>query len=427
MTGLAQRIPRRIAVLSVHTSPIDQPGTGDGGGLNVYVQETSRRLAERGIHVDVFTRANDPDDPPVLELGERFAVHNVPAGPLEPVEKSALPSHLCAFLLALESHLASHGYDAAGEFDLVHAHYWLSGWVGRRLRSRWKVPLIQSFHTLGRVKNDALAPGDEPEPPIRLLAEDRLVREADRLVVSVCGEAAELHTMYGLSGSRLSVVPPGVDLSVFRPGPVETEIGAPPGDGPLLLFVGRLQPLKGPDLAVRTLAEVVDGIPDARLLIIGGSSGRARSTRPDALLRLAERLGVPDRVAVIPARPQAALADAYRAASVLLVPSRTESFGLVALEAQASGTPVVAADVGGLRSVVAGGALVPGHDPSDHAAAVVSLLSDANRREATRQLALDRAATLTWDATVDGLLDVYGAVTAPTRIPTAPAVRSVGA
>jgi D-inositol-3-phosphate glycosyltransferase len=413
--------PRRVAVLSAHTSPLDQPGTGDGGGLNVYVRETSRRLAQRGLHVDVFTRATDPGAPATVALGERLTVHHIQAGPVRRLPKDALPTHLCAFLLGMERRLA-HGNNGNGPRpDLVHAHYWLSGWVGLRLRERWQVPLVQSFHTLGRVKNGALAPGDRPEPAIRLLAEERLVRAADRLLVSVCGEAADLHDLYGTSGRRLAVVPPGVDLSIFRPG---SDNGVAPASGPLLLFAGRLQPLKGPDLAIRILAEVSRQVPDARLLIVGGVSGRARATRPEALRRLAATLGVGDRVTIAPARPQAQLADAYRAASVVLVPSRTESFGLVALEAQACGTPVVAADVGGLRSVVAGGELVRGHDPAEHARAVVALLTDPTRRAEAHQAAIARASGASWDRTVDGLLDVYAGVLEPSADT---AMRSVGA
>ncbi|MDP8927818.1 MAG: glycosyltransferase, partial [Actinomycetota bacterium] len=253
---------RRVAIISLHTSPLDQPGAGDGGGLNVYVLEVARRLAARGVEIDVFTRATHPADPPVLKLEERLAVHHIEAGPRKQLPKDALSNHLCAFLLALESHLAGRGRD----YDVVHAHYWLSGWVGRQLRRRWRVPLVQSFHTLARVKNAALAPGDEPEPVVRLLAEERLVEEADRIVVSVCGEASLLHSTYGISGRRLAVVPPGVDLDVFHPGPAANPPDAPPGDGPLLLFVGRLQPLKSPDVAVRTLAHVRLEVPDARLL-----------------------------------------------------------------------------------------------------------------------------------------------------------------
>lgn len=399
---------RRVAIVSLHTSPLDQPGTGDGGGLNVYVVEVARRLAARGVEVDVFTRATRLADPPVVKVGERFAVHHIEAGPRTRLSKETLANHLCAFLLALEGHLAKHARGRA--YDVVHAHYWLSGWVGRQLRRRWRTPLVQSFHTLARVKNAALAPGDEPEPVVRLLAEERLVEEADRIVVPVCGEARLLHCAYGISGARLAVVPPGVDLDVFHPGPAGNPSEAPPGDGPLLLFVGRLQPLKSPEVAVRTLAYVRREIPDARLLVIGGVSGSSASRcGPDALRALAAGFGVVDGVAVGAARPQRELADLYRAAAVVLVPSRSESFGLVALEAQACATPVVAADVGGLRAVVdgGGGTLVAGHDPADYATAVLHYLKDPARYTRARTSALQAASRASWDRTVEGLLSVY--------------------
>ena len=397
---------RRLAVLSVHTSPLDQPGTGDGGGLNVHVLETSRRLVERGIAIDVFTRATAAGQPPVRPVSPGLRIHHVPAGPLGPVDKRRLPNHLCSFLLGLESHVEEHA--SGPPFDVIHAHYWLSGWIGWRLSRRWGVPLVQSFHTLGRVKNDALAPGDEPEPAVRLLAEARLVDEADRVVVSVCGEARHLHRRHGLSGRRISVVPPGVDADTFRPAPARSPSAAPPGDGPLLLFVGRLQPLKGPDVAVRTLAAVRREVPDARLLIVGGESGSSgASTGPDALRALAADLGVADAIAIEPAQPQPAIADRYRAADVTVVPSRTESFGLVALESQACATPVVAADVGGLSDVVRGGVLVPGHAPEDHARAIVDLIRDDERRSALIQRGLRRARNASWERTVDGLVEVY--------------------
>lgn len=401
---------RRLAVLSVHTSPLDQPGTGDGGGLNVYVREVGRRLAASGIQVDVFTRATRLGARSVVEVDDRFAVHHITAGPRAPVPKEALTNHLCAFLLGLEAHVERLGIDR--RYDAVHAHYWMSGWVGLRLRERWDVPLIQTFHTLAAVKNRALVPGEPPEPVLRVLAEQRLAARADRIVVPVCGEARLLHRGFGASGARLAVVAPGVDADVFHPGTAPDPPEAPPGGGPLLLFVGRLQPLKAPDVAVRTLALVRQRVPDARLLVVGGTSGNgAGRSGPDQLRALAAELGVADAVRVAPARPQAALARLYRAAEVVLVPSRSESFGLVALEAQACGTPVVAAKVGGLEAVVGGGGtLVDGHDPSGHAAAVVAYLTDPARRAHAAGQGIRTAGRTTWAHTVERLLSVYADV-----------------
>jgi D-inositol-3-phosphate glycosyltransferase len=391
----------RVAVLSVHTSPLDQPGTGDGGGLNVSVREVAVRLAARGVHVDVFTRRTDPAQPATVEVAPGFEVHHLTAGPAEPLPKEEVANHLCAFVLALQRH------PTAGTHDLVHGHYWLSGWVGRRVAHRWDVPLVQTFHTLGVLKNATLAPGDRPEPPLRLIAERQVAMEADRVLVLTCGEARLLHRTYGLSGANLTVVPAGVDLARFTPDEAPRRPGPP-----RLLFVGRLQPLKGPDVAIRTLAEVRRHVPDATLRIVGGTSGNGDgATGPAELLALAAELGVADAVELEPAVGQDQLVERYRDADVLLVPSRSETFGLVALEAQACGTPVVAADVPGLEAVVGeGGTLVPGHDPAEHAAAVVAYLTDATRRARTAAAGVATARSASWDRSVDRLLAVYGDV-----------------
>ena len=404
---------RRVAMLSVHTSPLDQPGTGDGGGLNVTVREQALRLARRGVEVDVFTRRSDPEQPPTVTLADGVQVHHVEAGPVAPVDKDEVANHLCAFVLAAQRH------PTAGSHDVLHGHYWLSGWVGRRLADRWDVPLVQMFHTLGVLKNATLAPGDRPEPALRLVAEERVARDADRVLVLTCGEGRLLHRTYGLSGARLTVVPAGVDLDRFRPAVAPLRAAAPStAEGatprPHLLFVGRLQPLKGPDVAIATLAEVRRTFPTARLRVIGGASGNGHGNLgPRQLRALADDLGVADAVDLEPAVDQDTLAERYRAADVVLVPSRSETFGLVALEAQACGVPVVAADVPGLEAVVgAGGTLVAGHDPVDHARAVTAYLADPRRRAAAAAAGIATARSASWEHTVDRLLRVYGEVTA---------------
>jgi D-inositol-3-phosphate glycosyltransferase len=395
---------RRVGLLSVHTSPLDQPGTGDGGGLNVSVREVARRLGRRGVHVDVYTRAADPALPPTLELDPGVTLHHLVAGPVRPLPKEEVANQLCAFVLAMQRH------PTAGTHDLLHGHYWLSGWVGRRLAHRFDTPLVQTFHTLGALKNATLAPGDRPEPPLRLIAEQRVAEDADRIVVLTCDEGRLMHRTYGLSGAKIDVVPAGVDLERFAPPATPGRAEGPPR----LLFVGRLQPLKGPDVAVRTLAEVRRTLPDARLLIVGGASGSGDGTTgPDELAALAAELGVADGVDLEPALDQAALVSRYQEADVLLAPSRSETFGLVALEAQACGTPVVAADVPGLRAVVgAGGTLVAGHDPADHAAAAVAYLTDPVRAAAAAEAGTARARAASWDASVERLLAVYERVVA---------------
>jgi D-inositol-3-phosphate glycosyltransferase len=401
---------RRVAVLSVHTSPLEQPGTGDGGGLNVYVLQVGRRLAARGVEVDVFTRRTAPGQPEVVEVAPGLRVRRVNAGPSAHLPKEHLTNHLCTFALTML------GQDLP-RYDLIHAHYWMSGWVARRVAERWEVPFVQTFHTLAALKNATLAPGDVPESPLRLAAERRIARAADRVVGLTCGEARLLHRTFGLSGADIAVVPAGVDLDVFRPaqGTRRTWASggvAEPVDGPVLLFVGRLQPLKGPDVAVRILAEVRTTLPGARLVVVGGTSGSGEGRAGPAELReLADELGVADAVEFVSPRPQSELAHLYRAADVVVVPSRSETFGLVALEAQACGVPVVAADVSGLRYVVgAGGVRVEGHDPADHAAAVLDVLTTPGRADELSASGVRAAAGASWDRTVDRLLGVYGDV-----------------
>ncbi|MCA1781878.1 MAG: glycosyltransferase [Intrasporangiaceae bacterium] len=396
-----------MGLISVHTSPLAQPGTGDGGGLNVYVRETAMRLAARGIHVDIYTRWDDPDLPETVILTDGVEVHHIEAGPQRPLPKGEVANLLCAFVLGLQRH------PSAGMHDVLHAHYWLSGWVGRRVAQRWGTPMVQTFHTLGLLKNATLAPGDVPEPALRLVAEQRVATEADRLLVLTCGEARLLHRSYGISGQRLTVVPAGVDLDLFRPRSLPPAVARDPE----LLFVGRLQPLKGPDIAVRILAEVRRSRPTARLRIIGGTSGTgAGSTGPQDLRDLATSLGVADAVTIEAAVDQRDLVARYHTADVVLAPSRSETFGLVALEAQACGVPVVAAAVAGLEAVVGdGGILVPGHDPTDHAAAVLRYLDDPTFAAVASQAGITTGRRSSWERTVDRLANIYAEVAADAR------------
>jgi len=397
----------RVGLISVHTSPLDQPGTGDGGGLNVYVREVARRMGARGVEVDVFTRRTDPSQPDTLTIAPGVLLHHLDAGPAEPVAKEDLATLLCPFELALAAHPRLPG------LEVLHAHYWLSGWVGRRVARRTGIPLVQTFHTLAALKNATLAPGDRPEGALRMVAEAEVARDADQVLVLTCGEARLFHSSFGLSGARLTVVPAGVDLEVFRPDAPDALAASGVGHGDIeLLFAGRLQPLKGPDVAVRTLAEVRRHRSEVRLRIVGGESGGTGvATSVASLTALARELGVVEHVVFEPALPQAELAARLRAADLVLVPSRSETFGLIALEAQACGTPVIAARVAGLEVVVGGGGmLVDGHEPADHAAAVLALLDDPARMAAARAAGLEDAAASTWEHTVDRLLDAYAAV-----------------
>ena len=404
--------PSRVATVSLHTSPLDQPGTGDAGGLNVYVVEVARRMAERNVAVDVFTRATSPDLPPVVELVPGVNVHHVPAGPYGLLDKDILPEYLCPFLFGM---LRTEAQSKPNHYDLVHGHYWLSGSAGVVAARRWGVPFVQSMHTMARVKNAALAEGDSPEPELRVRGEDQLVRQADRLIANTDHEAHQLRMHYGACENRISTIPPGVDLENFTPGDRRAalqRIGLRE-DTELLLFVGRVQRLKAPDVLIRATAELLERDPSLRsrlvVGVVGGLSGGGMH-EPGMLTDLARSLGVADIVRLEPPQSRERLADHYRAATATVVPSYSESFGLVAVESQACGTPVVAAHVGGLSTAVnngVSGILVEGHNPVDYAAELHRLITEPSWRAKLAREAPRHASTLNWSRTVDELLAVY--------------------
>ncbi|MCP2321331.1 D-inositol-3-phosphate glycosyltransferase [Nocardia amikacinitolerans] len=407
--------PNRIAVLSVHTSPLAQPGTGDAGGMNVYVLQTALQLARRGTEVEIFTRATSSNVPPVEEAAPGVLVRNVVAGPFEGLDKHDLPTQLCPFTAEVLRQEARH---QPGHYDLVHSHYWLSGQVGWLARDRWRVPLIHTAHTLAAVKNAALADGDCPEPVTREIGEKQVIAEADRMVANTAEEARQLVELYGADAERIDVVPPGADLARYRPGDkaaARAELGLAASER-IVAFVGRIQPLKAPDVLVRAAAELLRADPDRnlRVLIVGGASGSGLK-RPDALIELASELGITDRVTFLPPQPPDRLVQVYRAADLVAVPSYNESFGLVAIEAQASGTPVLAADVGGLGTAVRHGEtglLVAGHRTPDWAAALGTLLDAPGRLAEMRDRAVAHATNFSWEHTADGLLASYAAALA---------------
>ncbi|MFN2545209.1 MAG: D-inositol-3-phosphate glycosyltransferase [Actinomycetota bacterium] len=413
VVGERARPRARVAVFSLHTSPLDQPGTGDSGGMNVYIRAVAERLAAQGVDVDVFTRCRGRNAPEVEEILPGHRLIQVQAGPCAPVPKEDLQRFLPRFwgrVLERQRHEGT-------TYDVVHSHYWLSGWVGRSAKEIWGAPLVASFHTLGKVKNFSLARDEGPEPGARLDGEERVIAQADRILSATPAEAAHLVGLYGADPERIRVVPPGVDHSVFFPRSAEDAKARLHLSGArLVLFVGRLQPHKGPDVAITALAEAVSRDPrateDVVLAVVGGPSGRSGGGTDEVsrLMALASSSGVGDHVMFFPPQPQMRLADFYSAAEVVLVPSRSESFGLVALEAQACGTPVLAAATGGLRYVVDDGEtgfLVNGWDPADYADRLLSLLGDptAARRMGTAGVA--RALRFSWDTTAAEILSVY--------------------
>ena len=406
--------PRRIAVLSIHTSPLDQPGTGDAGGMNVYVVETARRLAETGIEVEIFTRATSSDLPPLVEMAPGVLVRHVTAGPFEGLDKKDLPGQLCAVTAGV---LRAEASRPEGWFDLIHSHYWLSGQVGWLAADRWHVPLVHSMHTMAKVKNRDLSPDDTAEPPLRVIGEEQVVLASDRLIANTDDEAHELVDLYGADRDRVDVVHPGVDLDLFRPGSraAARQRHGVTDDAVVLLFVGRIQPLKAPDVLLKAAADMLAANPSLRsrlsVVVCGGPSGSGVD-RPTALIDLAVELGIRELVRFEPPSDRDTLVDWYRAADVTVVPSHSESFGLVAVESQACGTPVVAAAVGGLRTAVAdhvSGLLVDGHSPRDFAQAISSIITQPRLREELSRGAHMHAAAFGWAATTAGLLGSYSA------------------
>jgi D-inositol-3-phosphate glycosyltransferase len=412
---------RRLAVLSLHTSPLSQPGTGDGGGMNVYVRELSAALARAGVACDVFTRAWSDDLPSVIDIEPGFRVHFVSAGPPSPMAKEALPSVVEEFAdSVLKAMQGSEGLGTEWDvpFDAVHANYWLSGIAGHLIKHRLNLPLLSTFHTLDRVKAEASPEEVEADAPHRRAeAEATIIRCSDTVLASCSVEAAQISELYGADPSRIRIVAPGVDQAFFGPGDrrqARRALGLS-GPGPLLLFVGRIQPLKGVGVAVRALAGLTADHPDARLVIVGGPSGPHGDIEVARIEALVDELGLGDRVVFVPPQPHELLSTYYRASDVCLVPSRSESFGLVALEAAACGTPVVASDVGGLRSLIDHGRtgyLVEESSPEAFAAWVRQILAEPLLAERLSTGAVLRARRYTWARAAHLLTEIYADLTA---------------
>jgi D-inositol-3-phosphate glycosyltransferase len=400
--------PKRVAMLSVHTSPLDAPGGGDAGGMNVYIVETAKRLAAAGIEVEIFTRATSSDQPRVVELGDGVLVRHVSAGPFEGLGKDDLPAQLCAFTSGV---LRAEAFQEPGHYDVVHSHYWLSGQVGWLAAERWGVPLVHTAHTLAKVKNAMLADGDTPEPKARLIGEEQVVAAADRLIANTTAEADDLNSLYDADPTRISVIPPGVDLLTFCPGSREdarARLGLN-ADAPVLLFVGRIQPLKAPDVLLRAAALMRNELPELQVVVLGAPSGSGMA-EPGWLAHLVDDLDLGSTVRFVPPAGRHAVADYYRAADLTVVPSYNESFGLVALESQACGTPVAAAAVGGLTTAIAdgvSGVLVDGHDPEIWAKILGDLLADRSRLESLAAGARAHAHRFSWERTTDALIATY--------------------
>jgi len=395
---------RSLAVLSLHSSPLAQPGTGDSGGMNVYVRELVSALAQAGVDCRAYVRRWRDDLPDEVAVEPGFRVVHVSAGPCD-LPKEALPGVVGTWTEGVLDHIT-----ATGGIDAIHANYWLSGLAGHAIKHHLDLPLVSTFHTLARVKADT---GDS-EPQRRIDAESEVIACSDAILASCSAEAAQLEQFYGARPERIEIVPPGVDHAFFSPGDrrgARTALALPP-DRPVLLFVGRIQPLKGLDVAVTALASLPH--PDAVLVAVGGPSGPSGEAELARVHELARTLGVEDRVRYVPPQPHHLLSTYYRAADVCVVPSRSESFGLVALEAAACGTPVVAAAVGGLATIVEDGTtglLIEGRDPAAFADAIAGLLADPARARAVGAAAAARARGYTWSTAAARLRRVYADLT----------------
>ncbi|MET0145058.1 MAG: glycosyltransferase [Ilumatobacteraceae bacterium] len=389
-----------MALISLHTSPLLQPGSGDSGGMNVYVREVASALAQAGVECTTYTRADRPGLPPEVAVEPGHTVVHVPAGAYD-LPKEGLTDELDAFGAGVLRHIRS-----GPGVDVVHGNYWLSGVVGHRLKHELDVPLVATFHTLARVK----AEGGDLEPDWRDRAEAEVIGCSDAICVSCPEEERQFRRLYGDPSGRVEIVPPAVEHAFFAPGDrtgARRAVGLPV-DRPVLLFVGRVQPLKAPDVAIRALAGLVRR--DALLVIVGGASGADGDGELALARTLACELGVADRVRFVAPQPHHILSSYYRAADVVIVPSRSESFGLVALEAAACGVPVVASAVGGLLNIVHDGVtghLVDGRDPARYARAVAQVLDDPVGAAAMGAAAAERARRFTWAFTAARLRRVY--------------------
>lgn len=384
-------------MVSVHGCPLVTPGMRSAGGMSVYLRRVAPLLAARGICVDIFTRSHQAGGPELLDIGPGVRVIHVPGGPPE-LSKEQVPPHLPEVLRGIRTHIDAEGLG----YDLVHSHYWLSGWAGAELAQHLGVPHAVTYHTMGLVKEAVFA---ADEPPERKAAEAAMATSAARVLAFTGEEAESLRNLYNLAPERISVAPGGVDLDMFRPSDqasVRKRLGLDP-EARIVMYVGRLEPFKAPDILMHALAQV----PGATLLVVGGGDGDAAN---EWLHGVARDAGVADRVQWHSAMPQEKLPDYYAAADLLAVPSFHESFGLVALEAMACGTPVVAARVGGLQSAIVDGTtgcLVGSHNPADYAACIGGLLADDERRDVMGRAAADWAASFGWGAAADALLSAY--------------------
>ena len=396
----------KVALVMLHTSPLEQAGTGDAGGMNIYVIESAKRMAAVGVDVDIYTRKIDESQPDVIEYekGIRIVHLSLPIG----TKKEEIPSLIPGMAEDFKKKIKGEGY------QVIHSHYWISGKVAMPAAKEFKIPLVHTMHTMARVKNSALAEGENPEPMIRVQGESQIVEAADALIANTDAEAASLVSLYDACPDNVAVVMPGVDLYNFTADRKDARKNLGLEKSKLIIsFVGRIQPHKGPEILIRAVNEMMTHNPelrvDLRVLIAGGVSG-VKNNEDIRLRELVNWLKLDDVIKFLEPISREKLPDLYRASDLVCVPSYSESFGLVALEAQACGTPVVASAVGGLRTAVAdgiSGVLVDGHNPKAWSSVIARLLMEPQRRILLSMGAVEHASHFGWDRTARGTLDVY--------------------
>lgn len=407
----------RIAMLSVHTCPMAALGGKETGGMNVYIRELSRELGAKGFIVDIYTRSQDPQRERVRTLWPNVRVIHLPAGPERPYNKNLVYNHLPQFITGLREFATAECIS----YDLIHSHYWLSGWVARELAREWRLPTVHMFHTLGKMKNAVARSEAEKEPSIRIQVEEELVHDSNRIVAATPLEREQLVELYGADVNKIIVIPLGVDLALFKPIPRSEAMKAIglelPENHRLILFVGRLDPLKGLDSLFKAMCKLTELEPTLAknlcLTVIGGDVDEDQanlSSELECLEKLKEEVGKKDLIAFLGSRAQDMLPYYYSSAEVCVVPSHYESFGLVALEAMACGTPVIASRVGGLQHTIEDGEtgfLVPAGDPDALAEKLRLILLDHELRTRLAMRARQRAQTYTWQSVADHILSLY--------------------
>jgi D-inositol-3-phosphate glycosyltransferase len=406
----------RIAMLSVHTCPLATLGGKETGGMNVYVRELARELGNRGLGVDVFTRSQDERINRISRrLGNDVRVIHLPAGPEKPYNKNEIFHHLPQFVAGVRAFAEAEDIS----YDVLHSHYWLSGLAAVQLRETWGAPVVHMFHTLAELKNRVATTSAELEPELRSSCEGDILHQADVIVAATTLEREQMRAYYGADPARIQIVPPGVDLELFRPLPCEASRAAVgiPLDHHMILFVGRIQPIKGIDTLIRAMAQLLRKRPHLKgkmcLSIIGGAGDPTTDGELARLQALEQELGIDDVVTFLGSRAQETLVHYYNAASMVVAPSHYESFGMVALEAMACGTPVIASDVGGLSLNVAdgfNGYLVPKGDVDALAYKMELMLEHEQLRAQLGTQACQWAQRFSWQTIADETLSIYARV-----------------